>query len=79
MLSRIFGHTRVQVIKVCRKLHNKDLNDPHSSPRIVRVIKSRRMGSTCLRIGIGAGTCECGNEPSVSVKCGEFLDYLKTG
>jgi len=21
-----------------------------------------------------AGTCECGNEPSVSLKCGEFLD-----
>jgi len=23
------------------------------------------------------GTCECGNEPSVSVKFGEFLDYLR--
>ena len=22
--------------------------------------------------------CECGNEPSGSVKCGEFLDYLQT-
>ena len=21
-----------------------------------------------------AGTCECGNEPSSSIKCGEFLD-----
>jgi hypothetical protein len=21
-----------------------------------------------------AGTCECGNEPSCSIKCGEFLD-----
>ena len=21
-----------------------------------------------------ADTCECGNEPSVSLKCGEFLD-----
>ena len=21
-----------------------------------------------------ADTCECGNEPSASVKCGEFLD-----
>jgi hypothetical protein len=21
-----------------------------------------------------AGTCECGNEPSVSIKCGVFLD-----
>ena len=26
-----------------------------------------------------AGTCECGNEPMDSIKCGEFLDYVKTG
>jgi len=26
-----------------------------------------------------AGTCKCGNEPSFSMKCGEFLDWLKTG
>jgi len=26
-----------------------------------------------------AGTCECGNELSGSIKCGEFLDWLKTG
>jgi len=25
-----------------------------------------------------AGTCECGNEPSGSIKCGEFLDLLMT-
>jgi hypothetical protein len=24
------------------------------------------------------GACECGNEPSGSIKCGEFLDYLRT-
>jgi hypothetical protein len=24
------------------------------------------------------GTCDCGNEPSGSVKCGEFLDQLRT-
>ena len=24
-----------------------------------------------------ADACECGNEPSGSVKCGEFLDWLK--
>jgi len=27
----------------------------------------------------GGGTCECGNEPSGSIECAEFLDYLKTG
>ena len=26
-----------------------------------------------------AGTCECGNELSDSIKCGEFLDWLITG
>ena len=24
-----------------------------------------------------AGTCECGNELSGSIKCGEFLDWLR--
>ena len=26
-----------------------------------------------------ADACECGDEPSGSVKCGEFLDQLQTG
>jgi len=26
-----------------------------------------------------AGACECGNAPSGSIKCGEFLDWLRTG
>jgi hypothetical protein len=25
------------------------------------------------------GTCECCNEPSGSIKCGEFLEKTKTG
>jgi hypothetical protein len=33
-------------------------------------------GLSWLRIetGGGTGTCECGNKPSGSIKCGEFLD-----
>jgi hypothetical protein len=31
-------------------------------------------GLSCLRIRIVAGSCECGNEPPVSIKCGEFFD-----
>jgi len=31
-------------------------------------------GSSWLRIGTGASTCECGKEPAGSIKCGEFLD-----
>ena len=26
-----------------------------------------------------AGTCKCGNKPSASIKCWEFLDYLRNG
>ena len=41
------------------------------------------MGVWTDRAGSGygqvAGTCECGNEPSGSIKCGEFLDSLRTG
>jgi hypothetical protein len=25
-----------------------------------------------------AGCCECGNEPSGAIKCGEFVEYLKS-
>jgi hypothetical protein len=31
-------------------------------------------GLSWLRIVTGGGTCECSNEPSGSIKCGEFLD-----
>jgi hypothetical protein len=30
-------------------------------------------GSSWLRMGQVVGTCECGNKPSGSIKCGEFL------
>jgi len=28
--------------------------------------------------GYVTGTCECGNEPSGPIKCGELTDYLRT-
>jgi hypothetical protein len=33
-----------------------------------------RTGLGWLRIGTGGGHCECGEEPSGSIKRGEFLD-----
>ena len=35
-------------------------------------------GLMLLGIGTDGGSFECGNEPSDSMKCEEFLDWLKT-
>ena len=48
---------------------------------------TKRINATCGRIlfccsvkvcGQVAGACECGDEPSGSIKRGEFLDQLQT-
>jgi hypothetical protein len=43
VLKRIFGPQRDEVTGERRKLHNEELRDLYSSPRIFRIIKSRRM------------------------------------
>jgi len=40
---KVFGPKRDEVTGKWRKLHNEELNDLHSLPNIVRVVKSRRM------------------------------------
>ena len=40
---RIFGPKRDEVTRDLRKLHNEELNDLHSSPNLVRVMKSKIM------------------------------------
>ena len=53
-----------------------------------RIILNGSSGSGMWRYGLDragsgqrqvAGTCECGNEPSGTIKCGEFVDLLRTG
>jgi hypothetical protein len=46
VLRRIFGPKRDEVTGEWRTLHNEELNDLHSSPSVVPVIKSRRMRLT---------------------------------
>jgi hypothetical protein len=52
VLRRIFGSKRDKVTLEWRKLHNEELHDLYSSPRITRMIKSRmRRAEYVARIG----------------------------
>jgi hypothetical protein len=42
VLMRIFGLKKYEVTGGCRKVHNEELHDLHSSPSIIRIIKLRR-------------------------------------
>jgi hypothetical protein len=44
VLRRIFGPKRDGVTGEWRRLHNEELNDQYSSPNIILMIKSKRMG-----------------------------------
>jgi len=43
VLRKVFGPKRNEVTVEWRQLHNEELNDLHSLPNIVRVVKSRRI------------------------------------
>jgi hypothetical protein len=56
-LRRVFGPKRDEVTGEWRKLHNEELSDLYSLPKIVRVVKSRRMRwvGHVARMGEGRG------------------------
>ena len=70
---------RHEYVIYCRLLQSdfKCVNEFYGS------LVSRMWGYGLDRAGSGkgqvAGTCECGNEASGSMKSGEFLNQLKTG
>ena len=47
--------------------------------RIYEKLDGAWTGLIWLRIKTLGGSCECGNEPSGSVKCRKFLELLRTG
>jgi PAS domain-containing protein len=44
VLRRIFGLKRDEVMGGWRKQHTEELHDLYSSPSIIRIMKSRRVG-----------------------------------
>jgi len=67
---------RVLVGKPEEKVHSEDqgVNGRIILRRIFRKWDVRAWTGSCwLRIRTGGATCGCGNEPSVSKKCGNFL------
>jgi hypothetical protein len=70
-------HTGLRWVKLKERVHMEYLG---VDGRIVLKWMSKRWDGTawtgliCLGYGQVAGTCECGNELSGSIKCGEFLD-----
>jgi hypothetical protein len=59
VLGRIFGQRRDEVTGDWRKMHNEELHNLYSSPNIIRMIKSRRMGwaGHVARMGKKSNAC----------------------
>jgi hypothetical protein len=58
VLRKIFGPRRDEVMGDWRKLANEELHNLYSSPNIIRMIKSRRMGCAG-HVSTNGGVEEC--------------------
>jgi hypothetical protein len=83
-LARYVAHTRERRVHTGFRLGNLRESDhlevPGVDGRIILKWSFSKWdgrvwtGFIWLRIGTGADSCKRGNEPSGSIKCGEFLD-----
>jgi hypothetical protein len=53
----MFGCTKEEVTGGWRKLYNEELHNVHSSPNVIRVIKSRRIGWWSMQHAWGDEKC----------------------
>jgi len=60
VLRKLFGPKRDEVIREWKKLHDEELKDLYCSPRIIQVIKWRRMRSVGHVTCIGGGEVHTG-------------------
>jgi hypothetical protein len=60
MMMMIFGPKGDEVTGRWRRLHNQELYALYSSPNIIRVIKSRRLGWTGHVVRMGRGDVHTG-------------------
>jgi hypothetical protein len=80
-MQYVWGRAKVYTGFRWRNLRERDhFEDPGVDGRIIlRYIFRKwdvevRIVSNWLKTETVASTCECGNKPSGSIKCGEFLD-----
>ena len=76
------GGRGVHKVLVGKPEEKNHLEDPGVDGGIIlgRIFSKWDVGAwTDLAQGHVAGTCECGNEHSGSIKCGGFLDQMRAG
>ena len=64
-----------------KRLHGRPRRRWHDNIKmdLQEVGRGAWTGLSWVRIGTRGGACKRGDEPSGSIKCVEFLDYLPTG